>query len=169
MLVDEPPGLPRPRHSSIQRGRGTRTRQVRQAMIHPGGAVMQILLTPDLEECARAVRTPMTVDDFLARFPEVPRDLRDEPVLGEYVRAFGLLLRVAQKPTPCKRDTGDHQHFFYTRLVNDLAIYGIGLAKRDRTLARLRALLDQYQQQPATFACTLVPKKSLGTPRSGCA
>jgi hypothetical protein len=94
----------------------------------------------------------MTVDEFLARFPEVPPDLRDEPVLGEYVRAFGLLLRVAQKPTPCMRDTGDHQHFFYTRLVNDLAIYGIGLAKRDRTLARLRALLDQYQQQPATRA-----------------
>jgi len=129
---------------------------------------MQIRLSPDLEECARAVRTPMTVDEFLARFPEVPPDLRDEPVLGEYVRAFGLLPRVAQKPTPCMRDTGDHQHVFYTRLVNDLAIYGIGLAKRDRTLARLRALLDQYQQQPATFACTLVPRKARGTPRTGC-
>ena len=50
---------------------------------------MQIRLSPDLEECARAVRTPMTVDEFLARFPEVPPDLRDEPVLGEYVHAFG--------------------------------------------------------------------------------
>ena len=59
---------------------------------------MQIHLSPDREECARAGRTPMTVDEFLARFPEVPPDLRDEPVLGEYVRAFGLLLRVAQKP-----------------------------------------------------------------------
>ena len=85
-------------------------------------------------------------------------------MLGEYVRALGLLLRVAQKPTPCMRDTGDHPHFFYTRLVNDLAIYGIGLAKRDRTLARLRALLDQYQQQPATFACTLVPRKREARP-----
>ena len=129
---------------------------------------MRIRLSPDLENCAGAARTPMTVDEFLARYPEVPRDLRDEPVLGEYVRAFGLLLRVAQKPTPCIRDTGDHQHVFYTRLVNDLAIYGIGLAKRDRTLARLRALLDQYQRQPATFACTLVPRKARGTPRAGC-
>jgi hypothetical protein len=129
---------------------------------------MQIHLSPDLEECARAVRAPMTVDEFLARFPEVPPDLRDEPVLGEYVRTFGLLLRVAQKPTPCMRNTGDHQHFFYTRLVNDLAIYGIGLSKRDRTLARLRALLDQYRQQPATFACTLVPRKARGTPQTGC-
>ena len=130
---------------------------------------MQIRLSRDLAECARADRTPMMVDEFLARFPEVPRDLRDEPVLGEYVRAFGLLLRVAQKPTPCMRDTGDHQHFFYTRLVNDLAIYGIGLAKRERTLTRLRALLDQYQKQPATFACTLVPRKARCTPRTGCA
>ena len=132
---------------------------------------MQIRLSSDLQECARVARatmTPMTVGELLARFPEVPPDLRDEPVLGEYVRAFGPLLRVAQKPTPCMRDGGDHQHVFYVRLVNDLAIYGIGLAKRDRTLARLRALLDQYRKQPATFACTLVPKRALGTPRSGC-
>src|SRR5262249_10986768 len=133
------------------------------------GARLQIRWPPARKQAARAVRTPMTVDEFLARFPEVPPDLRDEPVLGEYVRAFGLLLRMAQKPTPCMRDTAEHQHFFYTRLVNDLAIDGIGLAKRDRTLARLRALLDQYQQQPATFACTLVPKKARGTPRTGCA
>ena len=72
----------------------------------------------------------------LARFPEVPRDLRDEPILAEYVKAFGPLLRVAQKPSPCMGTRGDAPHQFYTRLVNDLAIYSIGLAKRDRTLAR---------------------------------
>jgi hypothetical protein len=130
---------------------------------------MQIRLTPDLEERARSARAPMPVDEFLARFPEVPGDLRDEPVLQQYTQAFGPLLRVAQKPTPCMRDGGDAQHVFYTRLVNDLAIYGIGLAKRDRTLARLSALLEQYRKQPATFACTLVPRRAPGTPRSGCA
>jgi hypothetical protein len=130
---------------------------------------MQIRRSPVLEQCARAARTPMTVDEFLALFPEVPADLRDEPVLADYVRAFGPLLRVAQKPTPCMRGGGDHQHFFYTRLVNDLAIYGIGLAKRDRTLARLQGLLAQYRARPATFACTLVPRKPRGTPRAGCA
>jgi hypothetical protein len=111
----------------------------------------------------------MSVDEFLARFPEVPRDVRDEPTLQEFTRAFGPLLRVAQKPTPCMRDGGDAPHVFYMRLVNDLAIYGIGLAKRDRTLARLSALLEQYRMQPATFACTLVPRRAPGTPRSGCA
>jgi hypothetical protein len=129
---------------------------------------MQIRLSSDLECKASAAREPMSVDEFLARFPEVPRDVRDEPVLGEYTTAFGPQLRVAQKPTPCMRDGGDAQHVFYTRLVNDLAIYGIGLAKRDRTLARLAAVLDQYKKQPATFACTLVPRKAPGAPRSGC-
>jgi len=130
---------------------------------------MQIRLTRDLEEHGRVAPGSMTVDGFLARFPEVPRDVRDEPLLREYTKAFGPLLRAAQKPTPCMRDGGDAQHVFYTRLVNDLAIYGIGLAKRDRTLARLSALLEEYRKQPATFACTLVPRKAPGTPRSGCA
>lgn len=111
----------------------------------------------------------MTMDEFLARFPEVPRDLRDEPVLAEYVNALGYLLRTAQKPSPCMRDGGDAQHVFYMRLVNDLAIYGLGLAKRDRTLGRLQATLEEYKKQPATFACTLVPRRAPGTPRSGCA
>jgi hypothetical protein len=57
---------------------------------------------------------------------------------------------------------------FYTRIVNDFAIYAIGLAKRDRTLVRLQATLDQYRRQPATFACTLVPRRAPGAPRVGC-
>ena len=131
--------------------------------------MVQIRLSRDLESCARAARAPLTVDEFLALFPEVPRDLRDAPILGEYVAAFGPQLRLAQKPTPCMGEGGDAPHAFYVRLVNDLAIYGIGLAKRDRTLARLQATLDQYRRQPATFACTLVPRRAPGTPRVGCA
>lgn len=127
---------------------------------------MQIRLTPDLDK--RPVGAEMTVDELLARFPEVPRDLREEPVLAEYVAAFGPLLRLAQKPSPCMGSGGDMEHVFYTNLVNDLAIYGIGLAKRDRTLARLRAVVDQYRKQPATFGCTLVPHKAPGAKRPGC-
>jgi hypothetical protein len=130
--------------------------------------MVQIRLSRDLEASARSVPTPMTVDELLARFPEVPRDLSDEPILAEYVKAFGPLLRVAQKPSPCMGTGGDAPHQFYTRLVNDLAIYSIGLAKRDRTLARLQATLDQYRRQPATFACTLVPRRAPGAPRAGC-
>jgi len=130
---------------------------------------MQIRLAPEVAGRACAPSGPMSVDEFLARFPEVPRDLRDEPVLAEYVAIFGAQLGLAQKPSPCMRDGGDAPHAFYTRLVNDLAIYGIGLARRDRTLARLRATLEAYRKQPATFACTLVPRRAPGAPRSGCA
>jgi hypothetical protein len=130
---------------------------------------MQIRLARGVEQCAASVSTGMTVDEFLARFPEVPADLCAEPILAQYVGAFGPQLRVAQKPTPCMGQGGDAPHVFYTRLVNDLAIYGIGLAKRDRTLARLQATLEQYRKQPATFACSLVPARAPGAPRTGCA
>src|SRR5262245_64560337 len=110
----------------------------------------------------------MSVDEFLARFPEVPRDLHGEPVLARYVDAFGHLLRHAVKPSPCIGTGGDAEHRFYTRLVNDLAIYGIGLARRERTLARLSATLDEHAKQPATFGCSLVPPQAPGAPRAGC-
>ena len=129
---------------------------------------MQIRLMPDLDAQTQSVRAEITVDEFLARFPEVPRDLRDEPVLAEYVATFGPLLRLAQKPSPCVGSGGDMEHVFYTKLLSDLAIYGIGLARRDRTLARLRATLDQRRTQPATYACTLVPGKAPGAKRAGC-
>ena len=128
---------------------------------------MQIRLTPDLEGNCHAAGS-MTVDELLARFPEIPRDLRAEPVLAEYVGAFGPLLRLAQKPSPCMRDGGDAPHVFYTRLVNDLAIYGVGLARRDRTLARLQATLAQHRKQPATYACTLIPRRAPNAPPAGC-
>jgi hypothetical protein len=129
---------------------------------------MQINLSSALRDDRCATSAPLTVDELLARFPEIPTDLRDEPVLAEYVGAFGLLLRMAQKPTPCMGDGGDAPHVFYTRLINDLAIYGIGLARRDRTLARLRATLDNYHKQPATYACTLIPRRATDAPPPGC-
>lgn len=129
---------------------------------------MQIHLSSAVRDDRCTTSGPMSVDELLARFPEIPPDLRDEPVLGEYVAAFGPLLRMAQKPTPCMRDGGDAPHVFYTRLINDLAIYGVGLARRDRTLVRLRATLDKYRTQPATYACTLIPRRAPDAPPSGC-
>ena len=131
---------------------------------------MQIRLSHDLEGRVRVAPGPMSVEEFFARFPEVPRELRDESVIAEFVRAFGSQLRIAQKPSPCvaRAGSGDAEHHFYTRLVNDLAIYGIGLARRERTLQRLEALLVEYRTQPATFACTLVPRKGPDAPRAVC-
>ena len=131
---------------------------------------MQIHLSGGLEDSVRSAGEPMTVAEFQARFPEVPRDLGGEPVLVEYVATFGPLLRLAQKPSPCvaKDGGGDAPHHFYTKLVNDLAIYGIGLATRDRTLTRLRTTLDRYRQAPATFGCSLVPRRAPDAPPAGC-
>lgn len=129
---------------------------------------MQIRLSPDVQAGRCPTPGPLTVAELFARFPEIPPDLRDEPVLAQYVDAFGPLLQLAQKPSPCMRDGGDAPHVFYTRLVNDLAIYGVGLARRDRTLARLQATLDAYRQQPATYACTLIPRRAPDAPVSGC-
>jgi hypothetical protein len=127
---------------------------------------MQVRLAPHLDTASGQ----MSVGEFLARFPEVPKDLAAEAVFIDYVATFGRLLRCAKKPTPCMgKDGGDAEHQFYARLVNDLAIYGIGLARRDRTLGRLAATLDRYRKAPATFACTLVPPRPRGAPRQGCA
>jgi len=129
---------------------------------------MQIHVPSTLRDDRCTAGGSMTVDELLARFPEIPPDLRDESVLAEYVGAFGPLLRMAQKPTPCMGTGGDAPHVFYTRLINDLAIYGIGLARRERTLARLQTTLDNYRKQPATYACTLVPRRAPDAPPAGC-
>ena len=130
---------------------------------------MRIGLSSSVAATSCAPSGSLSVGEFLARFPEVPADLAGEPILADYVAAFGPLLRLAQKPSPCMGMNGDAPQQFYTKLVNDLAIYGIGLAKRDRTLARLQATLDAYHKQPATFGCGLVPRRAPDDPRVGCA
>ena len=110
----------------------------------------------------------MTVNELLARFPEVPNSLADEPLLAEFARRFDPMIRVARKPSPCVRDY-DADHVFYLKLINDLAIYGMGLAKREKTLARVQGLLDEKKKNPATYGCSLVPSRPRGAPRDlGC-
>src|SRR2546430_11552914 len=128
---------------------------------------MQIRHSRDLEGRARAAPSPMTVDELFARFPEVPRDLRDEPVLAEFVRAFGSQLRVAQKPSPCVAQAGarDAQHHFFTRLGNDLALFRIRLAPRERTLHRRLTLRPEVPAAPAHLTSPPVPEQPPETPR----
>jgi len=104
----------------------------------------------------------MTADEFLARFPEAPRDLGQEAVLREYVLAFGPLLRLARKPTPCCGTAVTTPRVLHP-IVNDLAIYGWGRPARPH-LGAPQATLDEYRRQPATFACTLVPRAREGRP-----
>src|SRR2546428_12953675 len=99
---------------------------------------MQIRLSRDLEGRARVAPGPITVEEFFARFPEAPRDLRDEPALAEFVPAFGSQLRAAQKPSPCvaQASSGAAEPHLYTRPVHDLALYGLSRAPRAPSLPR---------------------------------
>ncbi len=98
----------------------------------------------------------MTVRELTDRFPEIPEDLHEEPLLARFAEAFGEQLQLAGKPSACsvQYDAGNH---FYMKLINPMAIYRLGLSKRERILQLLQDLLDQHQADPAGFAASLVP------------
>lgn len=97
----------------------------------------------------------MTVQELIARFPEVPKDLHHEPVLAILAEACGDVLRVAQKPSACSTQHDPHNHY-YLKLIGPMSIYGYGLSSRDEVVAELQALLDRYTANPAGFAASLL-------------
>ena len=86
---------------------------------------MQIRLARDLEGQGQVALAPMTVDAFLTHFPEAPRDLPEEPVMAEFVPAFGAQLDVAKKPSlyVVRAVAAGAEHDSYARLISDLALY----------------------------------------------
>ena len=98
----------------------------------------------------------MTVQELVARFPEIPRDLHAEPVLAELAEACGPLLAVARKPSNCtvQYDAANH---YYLKLISPIGVYGYGLMPREKLLAQLRALVDQQRTDPQGFAASLLP------------
>lgn len=99
----------------------------------------------------------MRVDELLARFPEIPRDLADEPLLAEFAEACGDMLRVARKPSACAVQHEPANHF-YLKLVGPLAYYGYGLASRERVLEDLGKILQRHREDPDGFAASLLPE-----------
>lgn len=92
----------------------------------------------------------------MARFPEIPRDLQDDPVLARFAAVLGDLLRVARSPSPCA--TGhDAANHYYLKLIGPLSIYGYGLATRERVIADLSTLLERHDADPEGFAASLLP------------
>jgi len=68
----------------------------------------------------------MTVDTFSSRAPRSPRELARRAGGGRVVRAFARSCRSRRsRRRAWARGRWDAEHHFYTRLVNDLAIYGI--------------------------------------------
>lgn len=98
----------------------------------------------------------MTVQELVARFPEIPVGLRGEPLLEELADALDGLLRVARSPSPCATEHDAPNHY-YLKLVGPMAIHGYGLSTREAVLAELQGLLDRRRADPDGFARTLLP------------
>jgi len=98
----------------------------------------------------------MTVRELVQRFPEIPADLHSEPALARFAEACGPLLRIAVKPSNCatQHDASNH---YYLKLIGPLAIYGYGLATREKVLGQMQELVDRQRSNPDGFAASLVP------------
>lgn len=97
----------------------------------------------------------MSVDELLARFPEIPKDLRDEPLLAEFAASFAELLRAATRPSNCST-SHDAANRYYLKLVGPTTIYGYGLATRESLLRDLGELLERQRADPEGFAESLL-------------
>ena len=100
----------------------------------------------------------MTVQELVARFPEIPEDLRGEPLLSRFAGVFDDLLGVARNPSACatQHDTANHS---YLKLIGPMSIYGYGLSTREKVLAELQGLLDRHEADPHGFAASLLPEE----------
>ena len=96
----------------------------------------------------------MTVQELIRRFPEIPRDLHAEPLLGQFAETFGDLLAVAQNPSNCTAQY-EATHHYYLKLIGPMKIYMYGLSSREKILRQLQELLERYQADPAGFAASL--------------
>ena len=102
----------------------------------------------------------MRVSELIARFPEIPADLHQEPVLAELAEACGPLLAVARKPSACATQY-DAANQYYLALITPIGIYGYGLAKREKLLQQLQDLVDRQRADPAGFAASLLPANTV--------
>jgi hypothetical protein len=101
-------------------------------------------------------KLPISVQELITRFPEIPHDLYHEPILAKIARNLQDLLRVARKPSACTTEH-DASHHFYLKIIGPMAIYGYGLAKREKVLNQLQELLERYHADPDRFAASLLP------------
>ncbi len=104
----------------------------------------------------------MTITDLTSRFPEIPADLHGEPVLAEFVDCFAPQLAIAEKPSACSA-APSAGNVYYMKLMNPIAIYAMGLAKKEGVIAQLQELIEGYRANPEGFAATLLPENVSAT------
>ncbi|MFQ5846589.1 MAG: hypothetical protein ACE5IQ_02830 [Candidatus Methylomirabilales bacterium] len=98
----------------------------------------------------------MTIEELVARFPEIPEDLHGESLLAEYAEVFGDQLRIARNPGACSGQYDAANHY-YLKLVSPMRLYWYKLSTREKVLKQLQELLDQHRADPAGFVANLVP------------
>jgi hypothetical protein len=104
----------------------------------------------------------MTVDELRARFPEIPADLHDEPVLAQLARDCDDLLQIAHKPTACTTEYAPGSQC-YLKLIGPMSIYNYGLSTREKVLRQLQDVVEQQQADPAGFRASLLPQGTVAT------
>jgi hypothetical protein len=97
----------------------------------------------------------VTVQELIARFPEIPDSLREEPLLGRFAEAFDDFLRAARNPSACATEH-DAAHRYYLKLIGPMSILGYGLTTRERVLVEIQDLLDRHRADPDGFAASLL-------------
>lgn len=108
----------------------------------------------------------MTIQELVARFPEIPQDLRGEPLLAQYAEAFKDQLQVARNPGACSAQH-DPANQYYLKLIGPIRLYWYGLSTRERVLKQLQEILDQHRADPAGFVASLVPDSTAETEVKG--
>lgn len=103
----------------------------------------------------------MTVQELIARFPEIPVDLHREPALAQFADSLGDLLAVAVDPSACAADYVAANHY-YLGLIGPLKIYMYGLSSRDQALEHLRDMPQRRAADPDSFVAALIAERSSG-------
>jgi hypothetical protein len=85
----------------------------------------------------------MTLPELTARFPEIPADLHEEPILEAFADTFNLYLPTAAKPSACSTDRTPENDAYMT-LIAPLDIYRYGLSSRERVVEQLTDLISEY-------------------------
>lgn len=98
----------------------------------------------------------MTVQELIARFPEIPNEFHTEPLLAKFAATFADILRVAQDPSACSQQYSAGNHY-YLKLIGPLKIYMYGLSTKEKVLKQMQDLLERYAADPEGFAASLLP------------
>jgi hypothetical protein len=111
------------------------------------------------KKTGRPNHSRMTVEELVHLFPEIPKDLHDEPLLSRFAETFTDHLRIARDPSACSSEH-DASNQFYLKLVGPMKIYMYGLSSKEKVLGQLQDLLDRHAADPEGFAASLLPENT---------